>query len=348
MNLKYLTQISTEMKIRLNSIFAILLTGCVALSASAQDYDDDDIYFNPSKAKSTTVKPNKNNYVVTDYPAADAYTPTGNGTNIDIDRYNRRGIFATDTISAADSLTDANFAYTRQIERFYNPDVVTATDDDELAAYYYGSQPTQVNINLNVPGYWGYPYAYYNSPWYRGSASSWWYYNSWAFNSLAWGWDPYWNWGWGPSWAWGPSWSWGWGYPHWGHHHHYYPVWGYHRPGSSGNVRPGYHPGHSTANGNYRPGYRPGASGNYRPSSNGTYRPGHNEGYRPGNNSGYRNNGRGSNRSSESHYGNPSNRSSNPSYRSSGNGNYRSSGTGYSGGSRGGSSRGGGGGRGRH
>lgn len=375
------------MKFRLYSLLALLMAAGAAVTVSAQDYDDD-IYYNPSKAKpqtksqpSTATRAGNSTYYggtpsgyTTDYPSADSYTVMpGSGVNIDVDTYNRRGIFATDS-AKVDPQTAENFEYTRQIERFYNPDVVAQSPDQDLADIYY-SAPAQININVVAPDYWGYPYspAYYSSAWYWGTPRSWWYYNNpWYYDSWAWGWGPSWSWGWGPSWSWnwgwGPSWGCGWG---WGHHHHYYPSWSHSRPGSWGNSRPGYtRPSYSS--GNSRPGYRPGSSGSgnyrpgssgYRPSGNGSYRPGSNSGYRPGSSgSGYRRGsstnrssgssgyrpGSNSNRSEGNSYNRPSNNNnSRPSYRS-GNSSYGGSRSGgsYGGGSRGGSRGGGGGSRG--
>lgn len=312
-------------------LYTLLTMSCVG-SAMGQDYYDD-IYYNPTKQTApkqslkkpaTTTNPYNSAYDYNDYPSADSYTPAGNGLNMSVDEYNRRGMLKSDSLSATgDSLT-ANFSNTRRIERFHNPSVVNSLSEQELAEYY--STPSTVNIIVNStsPWAWGYGYyPYYTNPWYP------WY------PSYAWGWGPSWSWswGWGPTWGWGPSlsWNWGWG-PAW--------SWAPSRPGWS--TRP-----HST--GNIRPGYRPGGSNGYRPSSTGNngYRPGGNAGYRPG-----RGNVRGS--SNVNPYQRPSNNdnynsgfrrgSSHSSTPSWGNGN-----SGYRGGSNGGGfSRGGGGGRGRH
>ncbi|MDE7025182.1 MAG: hypothetical protein K2O88_04790 [Paramuribaculum sp.] len=336
-------------KFRILTFIAAMALGCTA-STYAQDYEDD-IYYNPDKAKKTAPIKNKttNNYTQTGvgtYPAADTYTQGAESQrSISVDDYNRRGIFASDTTHATKESAQG-FVYTRRIEQFYNPDVVTSSTDPELAQYYYSEPATNINIIVNnpYPSYWGYPY--YGSAWAWANP----YYNYWG------AWDPWY----GPSW----SWSWGWNYPYrpgwgwrpgWGH----YPGWSWgwtapvrpNRP--SGNIRPGYsRPGYNSGSGQTRPGYsRPGyGTGNSRPGSNGYTRPGNNSGYtrpggntpgysRPGN-SGTNNNG----------YTRPSN--SGNSYRpgGSGAGSYRgNSGSGYSRGSGGGSSRGsGGGGRGRH
>ena len=119
------------MKFRLYSLTALLLAASAAVTVSAQDYDDD-IYYNPSKAKpqskpqpSTTYGAGSTTYYggnpsgySADYPSADSYTVMpGSGVNIDVDTYNRRGIFAADT-AKVDPKTAGNFEYTRNIERF--------------------------------------------------------------------------------------------------------------------------------------------------------------------------------------------------------------------------------------
>ena len=123
----------------------------MAGAVSAQSYYDDDIYYDASKAPKQAPKPKQtrvynggNTVIVANYPSADSYAGTVNGTrSISVDDYNRRGIFATDSLSSDTTATD--FAYTRRIEQFYNPDVINATGDEELAQIYY-MQPDQVNI----------------------------------------------------------------------------------------------------------------------------------------------------------------------------------------------------------
>lgn len=320
------------------SIFmAVLLTSSVSV-AYAQDYEDD-IYYNPDKAKKTTTVKNtaKSTPISTphsygSYQAADTYTPSANSPrNISVDDYNRRGMFANDSVAAV-SGDNENFTYTRRIEQFYNPDVVTSSSDPDLAQYYYSEPAANVNIIVNTPSYWGYPY--YGRAWAWGnpyySPLYWSAWDPWYFGP-SWGWS--WSWGWSypvrPGWAWGPSWNWGWA----GTARPNRPIGnvrpGYSRPGA-GNARPGYgtgtyRPGNNSGPGAYRPG-----TGNSRPST-GTYRPGNNSNnsnntYRPS----YR----------------PGNSNSNSgSYRpSSGGGSYRGGGSTGGGSYRGG----GGGGRGRH
>lgn len=343
------------MNFRLASLMAALIVGgsCIAF---AQSYDDDDIYYNPSKSKAQPKsKPQqRGNYIVYEYPAADSYTPTiGSGTNIDVDKYNRRGVFAPADTTKNKSMAGDDFANTRRIERFSNPDVIINSNDPDVATLYY-AQPANVNIYVNNDpfDYWGWSSPYYSS-WYWGSPRF-----SWSWN---WGWGPSWswNWGWGPSWAWGPSWSWGWGwnYPGWGWGWDY-PGWGWGHPGWVGPSRPNRPIGNVRPGQGYRPSgnIRPGSNSGYRPSSRPSYNNGVNSGYRPGNNpQGYRQGQRNSIRNnSNSGYrnNNNNNNSYRPSYPSRGNNSSFGSGStgGYrgGGGSFGGGTRGGGGGRGRH
>lgn len=292
---------------KLTFLFSAAMLSVVGV-VSAQSYYDDDIYFDASKAKkqqtATAVSDNQNRYYnqpVIDYPAADTYTINGTRT-ISVDDYNRRGIFATDSLSADTAATD--FRYTRLIEKYYNPDIVTSQNDPELANIYY-LEPDQVNIYVNTPsGYWGYdylsPYAswnlsfgypYYNNYWRWSSP---WYWNTWydPYWSWSWGWGPGWASGWGP--GWGPSWSWGWG-PSWG--------WGWSAPSSprhpGGPMAPSYRPSNPPASG-MRPGLSTGnrhqgtamRPGYNTAGSNSGVRPGNNNGnYRPGTTSGNGNSG---------------------------------------------------------
>lgn len=333
---------------------------CVVILAGAiqaQSYYDDDIYYDASKAPKQTPKPkpaSNGNAVVANYPSADSYAGVVNGTRtISVDDYNRRGIFANDSLSADSTATD--FSYTRRIEQFYNPEVVSATGDEDLANIYY-MEPDQVNIYVNTPSmYWGYDYFYPYTAW---SYPYYWYNNPWRWHS-SWYWgswyDPYWAWG--PSWSWGWGPAWGWTYPSWGWGRHYNPrhpgVAGS-RPNHSGN--PGVRPGSGS-----RPGVVNG--GRHQGVGNGRY-PGYNIGSRPGvnNNNGYnRPAGNNGSRPGVSNNGN----NSRPSYNHNNNNSYNRPSTtnggryggsynsgGFGGGSRGSGYSGGGrsssGGRGRH
>ena len=245
---------------KLKSFLPLALVGLFASTfgqaAAQSSYFDDDIYYDASKSTKKAPKKTVNQIfttpstvIVAEYPAADTYTVNGTRT-ISVDDYNRRGIFATDSLTADSTTTD--FAYTRRIEQFYNPEIVSGSNDAELANIYY-MEPEQVNVYINTPsGYWGYDYfypdfAYYSPYWnYNWRWGSSWYWNSWY--------NPYWAWG--PSWGWGPGWgpAWGWGGPSWSS-----PGW---------NSRP-YNPRHQGA----RPGSiasRPGGTGSPRPGLSGS------------------------------------------------------------------------------
>ncbi len=168
----------------------LTLAGIVAVTsaATAQSFFDDDIYYDASKDKSTpkTTKTIRQTYstpstvIVAEYPSADTYTVNGT-RRISIDDYNRRGIFAKDSLSNDTTATD--FAYTRRIEQFYNPEIVSGSGDQELANIYY-MEPERVNIYVNTPSaYWGYDYFYPHFSWY----SPYWSFN-WRWNS-PWYWD---------------------------------------------------------------------------------------------------------------------------------------------------------------
>jgi len=228
----------------------LALMGIMALSAGslvlAQDYDD--IYYDGSET-TTIVK-------TTDAPRAQARqasivyseVPTKYKVAVkknykatrDVDEYNRRGAYEYDYSDYdSDTIYEESFANTRRIERFYNPDIVVLSDDDELVELYYDDSPT---INLVIGSSWSYPgyglgwYSNYNPWYYSWRYSSWWPYD--------WGWDWGWSysiyrpwhwWGWGYSWydpiywgygGWHPGWH-GWDHHRWGGHY----AW--HHPGGN-------------------------------------------------------------------------------------------------------------------
>lgn len=285
-------------------LMSLFLAAMMPAVASAQGFYDDDIYdtgkSKPAKTKTvtkkSTTKANSQTYIPSlsgtgyyyggdgniyqEYNSADSYN-FNSGNMRDVDEYNRRGFFAKGQVDSipADSLADF-FAYTRRIEKYHNPDVVSGSKDADLQAYYYDSQnqTPQVNVYLNS-------YPYY-SPWgwnsYYSYGPSWsfsWGYRPWSWGwnwNWGWGYDPFWDWGWaGPSWgpAWGPGWGPGWGGPVWGWAPPARPYYntgigssGVHRP--VGGTRPGsgtIHAGRpSGGTGGF--GVRPGASGT-RPGS---------------------------------------------------------------------------------
>lgn len=203
-------------------VFALL--GMMALSAGAilqaQDYDD--IYYDGSQSTKKvvkTVKPAKTEAVYGTVPEKYKVAVQDNyRLERDVDEYNRRVQFEPelayevdingDTIYFDnDSIYEEAFANTRRIERFYNPDIVILSDDDDLVELYYDESPT---INLIVGTDWGlgsyYGWGSYYYPWYTG-----WY-------------DPWYiGYGWYSPWRWHSPWY--YGYHHWGYG--YYHPWYY-------------------------------------------------------------------------------------------------------------------------
>ncbi len=207
----------------------LALVGMLALTAGAviqaQDYDD--IYYDASKSASTKAKVEKQTKTVAVYTEIPEKYKVAASDNYrverDVDEYNRRGAYEMtdepafeidlngDTIYFNnDSIFsgDEAFANTRRIERFYNPDVVILSDDDDLVELYYDESPT---INLIVGSDAGFS-AYYGydafNPWYTGWYDPWyvdfyspWYIDWYHFHS-PWRWSYYWRWH-GPSlWGW--------------------------------------------------------------------------------------------------------------------------------------------------
>ncbi len=360
------------------------LMGMPVIAASAQEDYEDDLYFSPSRAKAQE-EARRQAQAAADQAAglgsADSYTAgSSNPLLMDVDVYNRR----TQTAGSAAAGKGAgvpDFQYTRRIERFHNPDVVSASNDTALIDYYYSTPSTQdINVyvinNVDPVGpYWSWPSYSYN----------------WGWPSFNFGWNSYWGWnlswnaGWyNPYWNWG--WNWGWSYPWygpcWGWHDwcwspippHAHHPWGYDRPGASRPHGPSYAGGVTRpGNQNYRPGnqgYRPGSrpnstrpgnfgypAGNYYPGNNAqTVRPslpanGSNGTYTPTNNDRRGRNYNTNTNNSNNRYNAPThNNSNNSNYWPSNNGGgsrgggYRSPGSGSRGGGGGGQRGGGGGG----
>lgn len=220
-------------------VFALM--GAIALGAGAmlqaQDYDD--IYYDASKpatsqaSKAKTAEPAKTIAVYGNVPERyEAVARSNYRVERDEDEYNRRGTqqyqpqfevdINGDTIYFDnDSIYDEDaFANTRLIERFYNPDIVVLSSDDELVELYYNETPT---INLIIGSDWGYSSygwysSYYYDPWYSGWYYPWhgcnywyrWYdpwYSPFYYTGYA---SPYWHWGWHYS-PWYRT-GWGWDY----------------------------------------------------------------------------------------------------------------------------------------
>ena len=206
-----------------------------------QGYYDDDIYYDAEKAKKE--RQEKLAELQAEYELAnpEMKAPTYqvyNNNDVDVDAYNRMGRSYTQRDSSAvDSIRPANssmFTYTDRIERFSNPDIVTASDDPELIELYYADD---VNIYVGTPsttvsfGFYDPWYSSWYSPWYGPRYSSYWYspfYTYWGYGY----WDPWCSW-YDP--FWGPGYY--HPYPYYGYHHHYYPSYAWnsnHRYSSNG------------------------------------------------------------------------------------------------------------------
>ncbi len=96
-------------------LLLMAVTGVTSsLTGHAQSYEDDIYYTEPSKKETkkaatsqSTPSSSGERYGTTtvyDYPSADTYSVphTQGRAIIDVETYNRRGLFATDTISAND------------------------------------------------------------------------------------------------------------------------------------------------------------------------------------------------------------------------------------------------------
>lgn len=223
----------------------IALMGMLAIAAGsliqAQDYDD--IYYDASKSTTGGTKTSKTTKATAERTQAvygqvpERYSVTASSNyrvERDDDEYNRRGAYDPDSLEFevdinGDTIYEDAFANTRRIERFYNPDIVILSDDDELVELYYDESPT---INLIVGSDWGYgsyytPYygwgygsSYYPwytgwyDPWYIGWYSPWRWHSPWYYGSWHWGWhySPWYYTGWDYAWH-------GW------HHHNYWNNW---------------------------------------------------------------------------------------------------------------------------
>ena len=225
------------MKYRIFTLLGLLALGAGSF-LQAQDYDD--IYYDASKSQTTTAKvvtPVKTVAVYGD--VADTYKVAAKSNyrdERDVDEYNRRGAYDPSNLTTAnlayevdingdtiyyenDTVYEESFANTRLIERFYNPDIVILSDDDDLVELYYDESPS---VNLIIGSDWGYG-SYWSSyyPWYSG------YYYPW-YTSIY---DPWYS----PYYGWYRPHLWGWGYyspwhySYWGSH--YWWSWGGHPHG---------------------------------------------------------------------------------------------------------------------
>jgi hypothetical protein len=244
------------MKYRVLAFLGLMALGAGFL-LQAQDYDD--IYYDASKAPKpkTTIKAEKPVKTVAVYGEVPEEYKVAAQSNYQLERdedeYNRRGAYDPEyeLDINGDTIYEEAFANTRRIERFYNPDIVILSDDDDLIELYYDESPT---INLIVGSDWSYAsYGWASSfyPWYTGWYSPWyidvfdpWYYSPWhygwytPYNFGLWH-SAYWGWTYNPWWSHGHWWAghgWGWHGHGWGWHggyNDYYAGGGVHRPAAN-------------------------------------------------------------------------------------------------------------------
>ena len=212
-------------------VFALL--GMMALGAGAflqaQDYDD--IYYDASKSTTAvkTAKSEKTQAVYGKVPEKYKVAVQDNyRVERDVDEYNRRGEFEPtyEVDINGDTIYEDAFANTRRIERFYNPDIVILSDDDDLVELYYDESPTInliVGSDWGIGSYYGWGYSSYY-PWYTGWYEPWYtgfgWYSPWRYWHTPWYYGSYYRWGYGyyhPGWyygSWDPYWRWGHNYSH--------------------------------------------------------------------------------------------------------------------------------------
>lgn len=219
------------MKLRVLTLLGVLALGAGTV-IHAQDYDD--IYYDGSKQTTEVKRETKRvetQTTRTEVPTRYKVTVEKNyQTERDVDEYNRRGgIYAqpeNDTLylDAPDYESQSTFGNTKRIERFYNPDIVVLSNDDELVELYYDTAPT-INLVIGTnygfsPRFgWGIGYStYWYDPWYGLYDPFFdpWYYSGWY------GWHrPYYRWGgwYYAGWGWSRPWHYtGWYGYGWGHH----------------------------------------------------------------------------------------------------------------------------------
>lgn len=247
-----------------NRVFAFLGVFAISTCAVSQAQDYDDIYgASQSKPKVVVVKTKKNNAstgkstvepvaTVGKTTTASTFDRTSSSTisdneNWDVDAYNRRGAAYETEVADTVAEESSTFSNTERIERFYNPDIVVKSEDDELLELYFNNN-SQANVNIIVgsPTYYPvfttgfyttwYTWDFYDPflrPWSWGMHSPW-YYGGWS-----WGWHrpwyrPWHDWGWHRPWH-----DWGW-------RHHWGPYYGHnHWRHTAGWDRPGHHSYHS-------------------------------------------------------------------------------------------------------
>lgn len=110
----------------------------LSVSAWAQGYYDDDIYFDESKARKEA---RESQPVRTTSYSSSSYS----GSSRNVDEYNRRGSYKP--VKEQNAELGDNFEYTRRIEAFHNPDIVINSNDDDLVYYYNYANDELADVN---------------------------------------------------------------------------------------------------------------------------------------------------------------------------------------------------------
>ena len=217
---------------RLFTTSAILLV--TAVLAVGQDWYDDDIYYDASKAKKQKMESRKDvkknpDIVVYNEDTMTFEAPTYqvyNNDSRDVDEYNRMGgIYAKKDTAAVDTVGRPDvFQYTERIERFDNPDIIKSSSDLDLKELYYAND---VNIYISSPTSYvmfddvdlGF-YNPFNSIPFRSNYEWWYYWNYYyAYPYFTYHYPSYYRWGWP---YWDPWWGYSPIYAYGCYHHHDY------------------------------------------------------------------------------------------------------------------------------
>ena len=199
--------------------YKMLLATAMAIASFSGYAQVDDMYFVPQKEE-----PKKASTVVVTYEAQHDGSEAGNdvwtageepvyatGEVRDVDEYNRRGVWADDSLAVEDStemagLPDSGDDYecSKRILRFCTPTIGVAVSSPLYWDLCYG--PNAIYWDVYDDGVYAYAFPSSWSTFYWGYSWGWPYYSYW-------GWGGPWYAGWYDPWYWRPYWH----YPHWGH-----------------------------------------------------------------------------------------------------------------------------------
>lgn len=137
---------------KITKTLLIMLAAAMAVPTAVNAQDPyDDLYYSPAKAekKKKAEEERIAKLRAQTLPAADTYTSgSDKPLNVDVDTYNRRVAPSKKASSASQSSNDG-FTYTRRLERYHDPKIVSGSGDSELMDYYYNT-PSEQDINIYV------------------------------------------------------------------------------------------------------------------------------------------------------------------------------------------------------